>query len=168
MNSVIVWVAQDLLFVLAVVVAGLVLAAPYGARWRSAAAGVLSVGVVVVLIAIAAALHTDPRPFVVDRALHPLFAHGTDNGFPSDHSAAAGLLTVLAWRLRAFVGGIVAVCAGLVAAARVIAHVHHVQDVVAGLLLGALASLIAIAIVDGFHSLVTARRQPPQRLGRHL
>lgn len=121
----------------------------------------MSVGVVGVLIIVAAAIHTDPRPFVVDHTLHPLFAHGADNGFPSDHSAAAGVLTVFAWRLRALAGVILTGCAGLVAAARVAAHVHHVQDVVAGLLLGALAAVIAIAIVDAIYSRFMAGGERP-------
>lgn len=166
MDSVIVWVAQYLLFVLAAIVAGLVLTAPRARRWRSAAAGVLGLGVLGVLIVIVAALHTDPRPFVMDHSLHPLFVHAADNGFPSDHCAAAGLLTVLAWRLRAVAGGIVAVGAALIGAARVAAHVHHVQDVVAGLLLGVLAGVIAIAIVEMVRSWATERGTRARRTGR--
>lgn len=158
MNFVIVGVAQYLLFALAAVVAGLVCAAPRPVRWRSAAAGVLGLGVVGVLIVIAAALHTDPRPFVENPSVHPLFAHAADNGFPSDHCAMAGLLTALAWRLWAIAGGVVAVGAGLVAAARVVAHVHHVQDVIAGVLLGALAGLVAIAIVEAVHRRLVTKR----------
>lgn len=161
MDSVIIWVAQYLLFVVVVGVAGLVLAAPRRMRWRHAAAGVLGLGVVGVLVVIAAALHTDPRPFVVSPAVHPLFAHAADNGFPSAHSAVAGLLAVLAWRLRAAAGVIMAVSAALIAAARVDAHVHHVQDVVAGLLLGVLAGLVSIVIVEAIHSLRAGR---PSRL----
>lgn len=159
MNAAIVWVAQYLLFVLAALVGGLMLSGPARIRWRSITAGVLGLGILGLLIIIAAALHTDPRPFVVNPALHPLFPHAPDNGFPSDHSAAAGLLTALAWRLHTRASAIVAMGAALVATARVEAHVHHLQDVVAGLLLGALAGLIALTIVEAIYPRLRGRRE---------
>nr|WP_281371761.1 phosphatase PAP2 family protein [Petropleomorpha daqingensis] len=91
-------------------------------------------------------MHADPRPFVQNPSLHPLFPHPRDNGFPSDHAAAAGLLTALVLRYRRGVGVLVGVGAVLVAAARVAAHVHHLQDVVAGLLIGLAAGGLAILL----------------------
>jgi undecaprenyl-diphosphatase len=81
---------------------------------------------------------------VHDPASKPLFPHPADNGFPSDHSAAAGLLTALVVRYRRILGAAVAVGAALVAWARVAAHVHHGQDVIAGLAIGVVAGLLAI------------------------
>src|SRR4051794_38102645 len=95
---------------------------------------------------VAGRLHVDPRPFVQDPSTVPLFPHPADNGFPSDHAAAAGLLTALVLRHRRALGVLVGVAAVLVAAARVAAHVHHVQDVVAGLLLGLLAGLVGVLV----------------------
>jgi membrane-associated phospholipid phosphatase len=92
-------------------------------------------------------LHSDPRPFVQNPSLKPMFPHPADNGFPSDHSAAAGLIAALVlWRSRAW-GALFAVAALLVAAARVLSHVHHVQDVVAGLAFGVISFLIAWYVV---------------------
>jgi undecaprenyl-diphosphatase len=88
---------------------------------------------------LAAHVHADPRPFVHDPRSTPLFAHPADNGFPSDHAAAGGLLTALVFRYRRALGILVGVAAVLVSVARVAAHVHHVQDVVAGLLIGLVA-----------------------------
>jgi len=48
---------------------------------------IVSLVVMVVLIKLAAAIHTDPRPFVVDPSIKPLFPHPGDNRFPSDHTA---------------------------------------------------------------------------------
>ena len=95
----------------------------------------------------AAHLHTDPRPFVSD-GTPALFPHPADNGFPSDHSAAAGLLAVLVARHRRVLGALVAAGAVVVAWARVAAHVHHAQDVVAGLGIGLLAGLAGIWLAD--------------------
>ena len=53
--------------------------------------------IMVVLIKVAAAIYTDPRPFVVDPSIEPLFAHPADNGFPSDHTALAAECGHLIW-----------------------------------------------------------------------
>ena len=148
MNSLIVFGANDLLFVMAAAcLIVLVVRENRAGRLRLAASAVLGLVVVLALISLAAAVHTDPRPFVQNPSLRPLISHAADNGFPSDHSAAAGLIaTLVALRHRLY-GALLAVAAVLVAASRVAAHVHHVQDVVAGLLLGGLAAWIATTVV---------------------
>ena len=147
MNTLIVWVAQYLLFGLALV-AGLVwLTLDRVGRVRLALEGLLGLAVLGLGIWLAGTLHVDPRPFVQDPSVHPLFAHPADNGFPSDHAAAAGLLTALVVGYRRALGVLVGVGAVLVAAARVAAHVHHVQDVVAGLLLGLAAGGVALLLI---------------------
>jgi undecaprenyl-diphosphatase len=143
-NEVIVAVAQYLLFVLAAV-AGLVwLTRDRAGKVRLAVEAVLGLALVGAGIWLAAHLHTDPRPFVSDPHSAPLFAHPADNGFPSDHSAAAGLLTVLVARYRWLLGALVGLGAVAIAWARVAAHVHHAQDVVAGLGIGAAAGLLGL------------------------
>lgn len=150
-NTLIVILAQYLLYVL-VGVAAL-------AWWTSSRPKVLPtteavLGLVLVGIGIwvAGRLHTDPRPFMHDPASTPLFTHAAGNGFPSDHSAAAGLLTALVFRQKRLVGVLVATGAVLIAWARVAAHVHHAQDVIAGLAIGGAAGALAIWLV----SLLTA------------
>jgi membrane-associated phospholipid phosphatase len=147
-NSLIVFGASDLLFVMAAAFLIVLVVAEDGpGRLRLVASAVLGLVLVFALISIAAAIHADPRPFVQNPSLRPLISHAADNGFPSDHSAAAGLIaTLVALRHRLY-GALLAVTAVLVAAARVAAHVHHVQDVVAGLLLGGLAAWVAALIV---------------------
>lgn len=97
---------------------------------------------------LAATLHADPRPFVQDPSTPALFPHPADNGFPSDHAAAGGLLAALASRHKPVLGALATVGTVLIAAARVAAHVHHVQDVVAGLTIGAATGVLAVWIVD--------------------
>jgi membrane-associated phospholipid phosphatase len=127
-------------------------------RVAAAASAVVGLGLTLVFILIAAKLHTDPRPFVQNPNLRPLISHSADNGFPSDHSAAAGLIATLVVLRDRLVGSIMWVAAIGVAAARVAAHVHHVQDVVAGLALGALAAVIATALVRASASRIAAFR----------
>jgi undecaprenyl-diphosphatase len=147
-NTLIVVIAQYLLYLL-VVLAGLVwLTGTSRQKAVLTAQAVLGLALVGIGIWVAARLHTDPRPFVHDPASEPLFAHAADNGFPSDHSAAAGLLTALVLRYKRTLGLVAAAGAVLIAWARVAAHVHHGQDVIAGLAIGAASGVLAIWLVS--------------------
>lgn len=82
------------------------------------------------------------RPFVA-LGLTPLFAHGTDSSFPSDHTlVGAALAAPLVWRLWRM-GAPLLVVALLAGCARVAAGVHWPSDIAASavlaLALGALA-----------------------------
>src|SRR4051794_41981552 len=87
-------------------------------KLRLAVEAVFGLAVLGVGIWIAGSLHVDPRPFVQDPSTAPLFPHPADNGFPSDHAAAGGLLTALVLRYRRALGVLVGIGAVLVAAAR--------------------------------------------------
>lgn len=154
MDSLVVVLAQDLLYVVALVAAGvwLLRERPSG-RVELAVAAVVALLVAVVLVKVAAAVHSDPRPFVQNPRLHPLFPHPADDGFPSDHSTVAmAVAVVVAWRHRV-VGAVLALCAVVIGLARVAAHVHHLQDVAAGWVLGAVAGAIGLLVA----SLLVAR-----------
>jgi membrane-associated phospholipid phosphatase len=155
-SGLVVLVAQDLLYVLAAVAVLVWLTRRRADKARLAAEAVAGLALVGVGIWLAAHLHADPRPFVHDPRSAPLFAHPADNGFPSDHSAAGGLLTALVFRYRRLLGVLVGAGAALVAWARVAAHVHHAQDVLAGLAIGLAAGVMAIWLVhlllDQLHS----------------
>jgi membrane-associated phospholipid phosphatase len=146
-HTVIVVAAQYLLYGLALVAAGVWLVLDRAGKATLAVQAVLGLALVGVGILVAAHLHADPRPFVHDPDSTPFFAHAADNGFPSDHSAAAGLLAALVLRWRRPAGVLVAAGAVVVAWSRVAAHVHHAQDVVAGLLIGAAAGTLAVWLV---------------------
>jgi undecaprenyl-diphosphatase len=145
-STLVVLVAQYLLFGLAAVTGLVWLTLDGGGRLRLAVAGVLGLAVLGAGIWVAGHLHVDPRPFVQDPSLRPLFPHPADNGFPSDHAAAGGLLTALTVYYRRRIGVLVGIGMALVAAARVAAHVHHVQDVVAGALIGLAAGAIGLLL----------------------
>lgn len=115
-------------------------------RLRLAVQAVVALVVALVLIRVAASLHTDPRPFVVDPHLHPLFAHGADNGFPSDHTTVSMTVAGVVLAYRRKLGVALVVLALAIGAARVLAHVHHVQDIVAGALIGLLAAAIGLYV----------------------
>jgi undecaprenyl-diphosphatase len=147
-NGLVIAVAQDLLYGLALV-AGLVwLTRDRRTKLVLAAQAVVGLALVGMGIWIAGTLHVDPRPFVHDPASVPLFPHPADNGFPSDHGAAAALLAVLVVRYQRPLGILVAAGAVLIAVARVAAHVHHAQDVVVGLAIGVAAGTLGVVLVD--------------------
>jgi membrane-associated phospholipid phosphatase len=107
---------------------------------------VVAMLLVAVLVRLAGLVHFDPRPFVSDPSLKPLFLHAADNGFPSDHTALATAVaaTVAVYRRQA--GLVLLLVSVLLGWARVAAHVHHWQDVLAGLLIGlAAATMSALA-----------------------
>lgn len=145
MDNVTIWVAQYLLYVMAVAFVLIWLFAERGlGRIQLAISAVVGLIFCGIFIYAAAHLHTDPRPFVGHPSVHPLFKHAADNGFPSDHSVAAGLIATLVIVRHRLIGAVLALCAIAIAAARVHAEVHHLQDVVAGLLFGVLAAIIGM------------------------
>lgn len=142
MDDLIVFTAEYLHYL--IVLAGVVvwLLVPRRDKVALLVQGAVTVVILVVLIVVAGALHTNPRPFVADPSVQPLFAHDPDNGFPSNHTSfavAVGLLVSLYWRKTGALLAVLGVCVG---AARVAAHVHHTQDIVAGAVIG----LIAVAV----------------------
>ena len=146
MNGAIVFAASDLLYVMAVAFVGWwVVAERRTGRISVVVASAVGGAVMALLIVVSSHLHTDPRPFVQHPGLRPLVPHVPDNGFPSDHSSAAGLLATLSCWRRWWWGAVLALAALLVAAGRLGAHLHHVQDVAAGLGIGLAAGLIGVA-----------------------
>jgi membrane-associated phospholipid phosphatase len=177
-HSLIVVAAQYLLYALVLVTAAVWLTRGRAGKAVFALQAVVGLALVGVGILVAAHLHADPRPFVHDPGSRPFFPHAPDNGFPSDHSAAAGLLAALVFRWNRVAGGLVAAGGVVVAWARVAAHVHHAQDVVAGLAIGAAAGALAVWLVArlaaaarqrGYHAgtvaLTTADRASSRRHG---
>ena len=155
-NTVIVVAAQYLLYGLVLVVALVWLTRSRRDKVAFAAEVVLGLALVGIGIWLASHLHSDPRPFVRD-GTPSLFRHPVDDGFPSDHSAAGGLLAALVFRYKRLVGIGVAAGAAIVGWARVAAHVHHAQDVVAGLTIGVVAGALGIWVASLL--LATARRR---------
>jgi undecaprenyl-diphosphatase len=159
MDNLTVWVAKYLLYVMVAVFAAVwLLAERRAGRIELTVAAVVGLICCGVFIVVAGHVHNDPRPFVDHPNVHPLFSHSADNGFPSDHSVAAGLITTLIVYRHRVVGVVLALCAIAIAVARVHAEVHHTQDVVAGLLLGVLAAVIGLLVARPVTARVGRRR----------
>lgn len=161
MNELIIVIAQYLLFVLVLIAAGVWLTRDRPGKVTLAAEAVVGLILVGVGMVLAGHLHTDPRPFVHDPHSTPLFTHTADNGFPSDHSVAGGLLTFLVFRYTRWWGVVVGIGAIAIDWARVAAHVHHAQDVVAGACIGLAAGALAVWIVHLLQGRMAMRRTGP-------
>jgi len=138
-DSLMTFLAQDLLY--AVVLVFAVLWFRRGGLRAGLAAGlgaVLAVGV----SALIGDIHYAARPFVANH-FAPLFAHGNDASFPSDHLCALGGVAAGAWMSSRLLGAATALLAALVAFARVYAGIHYVADVVVGFLVGVTCGVIA-------------------------
>jgi undecaprenyl-diphosphatase len=120
----------------------------------------MAVGLVAVaiLVRVAGAIHSDPRPFVQDPSLHAWFPHPADNGFPSDHTAVAAMTSVVVLRRHRTVGLVLLAITVMIGAARVAAHVHHVQDIVAGGAIGVVCALAGALVWRQVRSSSPARR----------
>jgi undecaprenyl-diphosphatase len=112
---------------------------PRGARARFAVLTVVSGIAAVVLVTAAGAVHSDPRPFVVDPTHPPLFEHSADNGFPSDHTTYAATAALLVTTVRRRLGLLLLLSAVVGGLARVAANVHHLQDIVAAVVIAGVA-----------------------------
>ncbi|MGH3262619.1 MAG: phosphatase PAP2 family protein [Trebonia sp.] len=164
MDTLIVWVAQYLLWIMVAGIAAVWLfAESRSGKVQLGLAAVVGVVLGLIFLYIAKNVHTDLRPFVQNPHLKPLFPHPADNGFPSDHSLAAGVIATLVIARHRIIGFVFALGAVAIAWARVAAHVHHVQDVVAGLLIGALAAVIGILVAHWVAPRLLPRLPEPLR-----
>ena len=92
-------------------------------------------------------LFYDPRPFVADPSVIPLFSHAPDNGFPSDHALLTGTLAAIVSAFNAPLAALLWLLAFLVGGARVLANVHHALDIAGSF---AIAAFSAIAVGELF------------------
>jgi undecaprenyl-diphosphatase len=168
LDSVMTFVAQDLLYLVVLVFAVL---------WfrrdglRAGLAAGLGAMLAVGIAAIIGDIHYSARPFV---AAHytPLFAHTNDASFPSDHLCALGAVAAGAWMSLRPLGVAAAILAALVAFGRVYAGIHYVSDVVVGFLLGMVCALIVwylvrplMPLVDRIDTELQRRRIRPKATG---
>jgi undecaprenyl-diphosphatase len=110
----------------------------------------LSCIIAVVLVKLATTMHQDPRPFVRD-GVHPYFASSTDNGFPSDHTAFSSLIAFVVMKYRRRTGIALLLTALLIGVVRVVAGVHHGQDIAGGLVIAGISVACAYGILHVAH-----------------
>jgi membrane-associated phospholipid phosphatase len=152
------WAANYLLYVVALGALLGWLPLPRTGKVLLATQVVIGALLVWALVKSAGVLHGDPRPFEVNPRLHPLIAHSADNGFPSDHTTLAAMVGGVVATHRRWLGAVLLALAVLLGAARIAAHVHHVQDVAGGLVLGLLAAALAVLLTQRAAHWIRARK----------
>ena len=91
--------------------------------------------------------HNSPRPYEV-WGIPPLFPRSKKgHSFPSRHSAAASVIAMAFWYVSPAVGGVMLAAAVLIAVSRVLAGVHFVRDVLAGLIAGVVGGVIGFFVI---------------------
>ncbi|HKR81458.1 MAG TPA: phosphatase PAP2 family protein [Candidatus Saccharimonadales bacterium] len=108
---------------------------------RFVAAAVIGAIIALALAKLGSMLFHNPRPFVVGH-FTPYFAHGNDNGFPSDHTLFTSFIAVLVFWYSRKMGTVLFAVALAVGLARVAAGVHHLIDIIGAI---AFASIGAFA-----------------------
>ncbi len=128
---------------------------------------VLAAGSAVITLALAvigSKLFNDPRPFVVGH-FTPYFAHGHDNGFPSDHTLLGSLLAFLVYKYDRKLGGLALIFALAIGLARVLSGVHHTVDIIGSVVFAALGVSLTAALIHRMskqgirHQLPDAKQQ---------
>lgn len=142
MNTVIVVLAQYVPFLVPLAAGVVWLTLDRTDKISLAIRAIIAFALALVLIKVAGMVHTDPRPFVVDPSLKPLFPHPADNGFPSDHTTMVVTVSLLVLAYRRWTAIVLLVVSALVGWARVASHVHHTEDIIAGAVIGIVAALV--------------------------
>lgn len=102
---------------------------------------IITLPIIFILSRLAGKLYFNPRPFVVGNFL-PLITHGSDNGFPSDHTLLSMAVAVVVYLYNKKIGIILGLIAILVGLARVAAGVHHLADIFGSIVIAVLVSII--------------------------
>ncbi len=80
-----------------------------------------------------------PRPFIIEN-IKPLIHATTDNGFPSDHTLLSMVLALVVLAFNRKVGTVLILLAIIVGITRVLAHAHHIGDIVGSITIAILAT----------------------------
>ena len=142
MNALVIFLAQYL-----VIVSGLiaVIAAVFSektVRNNIIKLAILSFVIAFLVAFVAGALYYDPRPFAAGN-IEPLFPHQADNGFPSDHTLIAMVISSTVFVFRRKLGIVLGILGILVGISRVLSHVHHPIDIVGSVFIAIVATYIA-------------------------
>lgn len=137
--------------------------------WRRASVSVATVARVALLALVAylvskvlSGLIVDPRPYIVAH-VQPIFPVAHDNGFPSDHTLLAALLTASLWWIDRRMVPLFAAATVLVMVGRLAIGAHHTLDVA-----GSVAIVAAVALALGVLPLPQAWDRPLlAHSGRH-
>ncbi len=118
------------LFIIVGLIAGVYwLTLPLKNKVRLIVFGLIAGTISLILVKLGAWLYFDPRPFVT-HTVTPLFPHGADNGFPSDHTVLTAFIAITIYSESKRLGLILLFMALLIGVSRVIGHIHSPIDII--------------------------------------
>ncbi len=149
MNSIIIFCAQYLflLVILLEVFAVIRLGKDVDQKVKFLVAIIIAGVIAFILSRISSKLYYDPRPFVRNPHIKPLFPHIPDNGFPSDHALLTGTLTAITYFFSRKYATIMLIPTLIIGWARVYANVHSPIDIAGGWVFGIIGSFAAYYFV---------------------
>lgn len=107
--------------------------------------GAVAAVVTLLLVKVGAALFYDPRPFVAQH-ITPLYPHGADNGFPSDHTVLTAFIALTIFSSSRRIGALLLCLSVLIGLSRVTGHIHSPIDILGSLLFAAIGYAAARAL----------------------
>ena len=94
------------------------------------------------------------RPYI-DQPVHQLFPVTSDASFPSDHASGGFSIAGSIFFERSFSGTVLFVLAALLAVSRVYAGIHYPSDILGGIVIGLVSSMIVDSTKDFIEKPIT-------------
>ncbi len=154
MNTIIVFAAQYLLFIIILIAAIFWVTLPKTQKMSFIVYGMLATIITYLLSRFASLLFYNPRPFVVSKTI-PLIQHAANNGFPSDHTLLSALVAFVVFRYSKLWGSILLVLTLLVGTSRIVAKVHSPLDVIGAIAIAGVGCLLSIPLEKWISSKVS-------------
>jgi undecaprenyl-diphosphatase len=134
--------AKYLVFIICLIAFGYWLTLPKRQKINLIVFGFFAALTALILAKAGAALYYDPRPFVTHHVT-PIYPHGPDNGFPSDHTLLGSFVAVSIYYLNKKLGLALFVLAALVGVSRVAGHIHSPIDIIGSMVFAVVGGLVA-------------------------
>ena len=148
LDTLMLFMARDLVFVVALVAVICLGLLAYKKEWRPIIYFVATLTASFVLLKLLSMLNVDHRPFM-DHHLTQLLPHASGKSFPSDHTTVSAAIAVGILFFTRFkkVGALLFVAAILVGFSRIFVGVHYPADILGGLLTGLIGGGFVYVIV---------------------
>ena len=161
MDSIVIFFAQYVIFIVGLVAFGYWLTLPKKQKIQVIIFGLVIAITAYVLSKLGNSIVHSPRPYTLDQFV-PLFAYPKDNGFPSDHTLISACIAATIFFVSKKWGIGLFVVALTIGSARVLAHIHHPIDIMGGFVFAIIAGLIAYGVTNQVSKLLAQSKYAEQ------
>lgn len=145
MHTLTLYTAKYLVFIIILIAFAYWLTLPKKQKINLVIFGFFAALIALILAKVGAALYYDPRPFVTHHVT-PIYPHGPDNGFPSDHTLLGSFVAVSVYYMNKKLGIGLFVLAALVGISRVAGRIHSPIDIIGSMVFAVIGGLLATLI----------------------